>query len=233
MGKGSKFLLCLLCLLCLCLAACGEKKPVHRIEWQTAPAYLSEDVALPVEICALNGSCTDGESIYYLTKTRAEGERGVQLCGSMRRAGGGAVDHSYSPGFSVNRADFEEAMAPRWLANKRGEYVLDRDGQRIQEPKDVFYLPVEGQTVSGPLDGGRMEQIRAAMVVLALAPTEPQMENFWNLYNAIDHIYTEDMWDLYQIIREPAEAYFAGDKSLDETAALIQSRASIYVGEQR
>ena len=61
----------------LCLAACGEKKTVHKIDWQTAPAYLSEDVALPVETCALNGSCTDGERIYYLTETRAEGARNV------------------------------------------------------------------------------------------------------------------------------------------------------------
>ena len=59
------------------------------------------------------------------------------------------------------------------------------------------------------------------------------MENFWKLYNAIDHVYTDSTWDLYQIIREPAEAYFAGDKSLDEAAALIQSRAAIYVGEQQ
>ena len=67
-------------LACLCLAACGEKKTVHKIDWQTAPAYLSEDVALPVETCALNGSCTDGERIYYLTETRAEGARDFQLC---------------------------------------------------------------------------------------------------------------------------------------------------------
>ena len=30
-----------------------------------------------------------------------------------------------------------------------------------------------------------------------------------------------------------AEAYFAGDKTVDEAAALIQSRAAIYVGEQK
>ena len=152
--------------------------------------------------------------------------------GSLRRDGAGVTDHSYSPGFPVNRADFEQDMAPQWLVNKSGEYVLDKDGQRIQEPKDVFSLPMEGQIVRDPLDG-YIDQIRAAMVVIALAPTEPQMENFWKLYNAIDHVYTDSTWDLYQIIQEPAEAYFAGDKSLDEAAALIQSRAAIYVGEQQ
>ncbi len=37
-------------------------------------------MALPVETCTLNGSCTDGERIYYLTETRAEGARDFHLC---------------------------------------------------------------------------------------------------------------------------------------------------------
>ena len=36
-----------------------------------------------------------------------------------------------------------------------------------------------------------------------------------------------------EIIREEAEGYFAGDRELDETAALIQNRVSMYVNEQR
>ena len=152
--------------------------------------------------------------------------------GSMRREGGGVTDHSYSPGFPINRADFEEAIAPKWVVNTKGEYILDQEGERIQEPKDVFELPAEGQ--EPPQDEFHItEKFRASMVVLALAPTQPQMDNFWKLYNAIDHVYTEDVWDLYQIIREPADAYFAGDKSVDEAAALIQSKASIYMGEKQ
>ena len=150
----------------------------------------------------------------------------------MRREGGGVTDHSYSPGFPINRADFEEAIAPKWVVNTKGEYILDQEGERIQEPKDVFELPAEGQ--EPPQDEFHItEKFRASMVVLALAPTQPQMDNFWKLYNAIDHVYTEDVWDLYQIIREPADAYFAGDKSVDEAAALIQSKASIYMGEKQ
>ena len=39
--------------------------------------------------------------------------------------------------------------------------------------------------------------------------------------------------DLAPIVTEPAGAYFAGDKSLAETARLIQNRASLYVNESR
>lgn len=38
---------------------------------------------------------------------------------------------------------------------------------------------------------------------------------------------------IYAIIREEAEAYFAGDKTAEECASLIQNRASIYLAEQK
>ncbi len=52
------------------------------------------------------------------------------------------------------------------------------------------------------------------------------------LYNAAvpsQHIGPE----LLTIIREQVQPYFAGDKSVDETAALIQNRAQLYIGENR
>ncbi|MBQ4652289.1 MAG: hypothetical protein IJB78_06195, partial [Oscillospiraceae bacterium] len=38
---------------------------------------------------------------------------------------------------------------------------------------------------------------------------------------------------VYEIVLEQAEAYFAGQKSAEEVARLIQSKANIYVNEQR
>ena len=51
------------------------------------------------------------------------------------------------------------------------------------------------------------------------------------LYEAVDSVYR---WDdsLGQIIMEIAGACFAGDKTIDETAALIQNRAALYISEQ-
>lgn len=37
---------------------------------------------------------------------------------------------------------------------------------------------------------------------------------------------------IFQIIREEGQAYFAGDRSTEETARLIQNRAKIYLSEQ-
>ena len=38
---------------------------------------------------------------------------------------------------------------------------------------------------------------------------------------------------IMNIITEESAAYFAGSKTLDETAAMIQNRASLYVAEQK
>ncbi len=37
--------------------------------------------------------------------------------------------------------------------------------------------------------------------------------------------------DIMDIINEEAEAYFSGDKSAEDVAALIQNRVGIYLGE--
>ena len=38
---------------------------------------------------------------------------------------------------------------------------------------------------------------------------------------------------IYDIVKEQAQAFFADQKSIDEVARLIQSKANIYVNEQR
>ena len=70
------------------------------------------------------------------------------------------------------------------------------------------------------------------MEVYELFDDDVRRERFLELYNAAvpsQHIGPE----LLTIIREQVQPYFAGDKSVDETAALIQNRAQLYIGENR
>ena len=62
--------------------------------------------------------------------------------------------------------------------------------------------------------------------------TQAEYDQIMALYESVDNIYR---WDdsLGEIIMEIAGAYFAGDKTLDETAELIQNRAQLYVNEQK
>lgn len=39
--------------------------------------------------------------------------------------------------------------------------------------------------------------------------------------------------DIYAIIDEEAQAYFAGSRSLDDTATIIQNRVQLYIDEKR
>ena len=122
-------------------------------------------------------------------------------------------------GFPICREDFDRLFEPRWFRYENGEYALDQDGNRIEEPQDlscgIYYMDVE-----------------VSMMLYQLAPNEIQMERFWDLYHAIDRVESSNS-NIMRIIEEQAEIYFAGDKSLDETVDLIQRRAELYVNENR
>ena len=70
------------------------------------------------------------------------------------------------------------------------------------------------------------------MMAYLFAPTEAQMDRFWKLYESTEQI-TGRNDALLDIICEQAQPYFAGDKTLEETAKLIQNRASLYVNENK
>lgn len=127
-------------------------------------------------------------------------------------------------GFPVNKLDFDSLFEPQWFQrmDKAGnlEYVLDQDGNRIQNPEEITWVP------------NGYSNVDISMVLYCLAPNEAQMERFWDLYNAIDSMAGNDR-EIMDILLEEAGPYFAGDKSLDETADLIQSRVSVYVNENR
>ena len=61
--------------------------------------------------------------------------------------------------------------------------------------------------------------------------TDEEWEQYEGLINSITKI---DMYDsnIYNIVWEAAGAYFAGDKTLDETVALLQNRVGLYINEQ-
>ena len=124
--------------------------------------------------------------------------------------------------FPINASAFEQSIKPQYFTYADGTYALDRDGNPIEAPKGLSAIPSASLPEDFPLQ----------MVIYELAPSEAQMERFWKLYNSIDHVCTEDA-ALLDIILEQAQPYFAGDKALDETADLIQRRASLYVNENR
>jgi hypothetical protein len=80
------------------------------------------------------------------------------------------------------------------------------------------------------------ERIGAILAAQTNPAKVAQLEAYYAMLgdtlNESDALYVIDV-PLYTIILEETAAYFAGDKSAEECARVIQSRASLYVGEQR
>ena len=111
--------------------------------------------------------------------------------------------------FPINRSDFERmaelAMTPE---------MEEKAGVLQEVPK------LSRQYVS---DG-----IEIDVTVNAL--TQEEYDQIMELYNAAEGIVDYDV-NLMNIITEQAGAYFAGDRSLDDTVAAIQSRVGLYLAE--
>ncbi len=64
------------------------------------------------------------------------------------------------------------------------------------------------------------------------AATAEETQRYEDLLNSIDKIELCDK-TVFDIVQESLDAYFAGDKTLDEVIALIQNRVTLYVNENR
>ena len=118
----------------------------------------------------------------------------------------GTVDISGN-GFYINRTDFEQAME-LVMTPKMDE--INGDLQEI--PRMNYEVPGGGDHIS--ID----------------ALTQEEYDQLMDLYNATEGTSDYDI-NLMNIITEQAGAYFAGDRSLDDTVAAIQSRVELYLAE--
>ena len=124
---------------------------------------------------------------------------------------------SNSYGFPTNRAAFEqrlkEAMTPQYEKDADGNYKVDANGERIERS-------VGGSSLGNGIDF----QIYAV--------SQPMADKLMEAINNTTRT-TSANEEILKIVTEQAEAFFAGDKSAEEVAKLIQSKANIYVNEQR
>ena len=123
-------------------------------------------------------------------------------------------------GFAVNKETFEEQMQAGmeyWTDPYTGEVFLDANGDPVE------FTPW-GIGVGSPGD--------IVLMAYLFAPSEVQMDRFWKLYEATEQVSGRND-ALLDIVMEEADVYFAGDKTLDETAKLIQNRVQLYVNENR
>lgn len=128
------------------------------------------------------------------------------------------TDKYQSGGFYLptNRKTFEEklraSMVVEYQKDPNGNYLLDENGERIPLPKGGF------------TDGINTYEIYAT--------TEEQAQQLRSVIDSATKLMDYDE-SIIKIVSEQAAAYFSGQKSAREVAKLIQSKASIYINEQR
>ena len=106
----------------------------------------------------------------------------------------------------------EESMIVEYQQDPNGNYLLDENGERI---------PVSKGMVS---DGVNTYEIYAT--------TQEQADQLRQAVKDATKLMNYDM-SIVNIVTEQAAAYFSGQKSAEEVAKLIQSKANIYINEQR
>ena len=120
-------------------------------------------------------------------------------------------------GLPVNIAAFnkklEEAMTPEYQKDADGNYLLDENGERIEVSRGGI----------GFADGTTYD---------IYAMTQEQADKLMELINTTERA-AEYNSSIFDIVQEQAQAFFAGQKSAEEVARLVQSKANIYVNEQR
>ncbi len=107
----------------------------------------------------------------------------------------------------------QEAMTVTYQTDENGQPLLDENGEKLVEPKATYYG-----------NDGESSSIDAM--------SQAQADQVMALYNSI-HTMNGSNDAIYNIVTEEAGAYFAGQRSLNDVASIIQNRVGLYVAEQK
>ena len=147
--------------------------------------------------------------------------------------------------FPVNQAAFDaklkEMMTEEYQTDDNGNVMKDDNGNPIRIPKITYYTDGNGTMTGYSTGNGGVAVMQASAdgsvemgengEVNVYAMTQEQADEILGLINATTAVYGYDE-SIMGIITDEAAPYFAGEKSLDDTVSMIQSRVNLYVAEQ-
>ena len=165
-----------------------------------------------------NGSYMTVISGYAMSSKCADKDAAWQFLRSFLSSKGSDDLYSYYGGFPVNKAQLEErlkeAMTVEYVKDENGKFAVDENGERI--PLAKF--------------GVWSEELNEPIYIYSI--TQEQADKVMDVIQSTTRLYDEDT-TILDIICELTDAFFAGEKTAEETARLIQAKLSIYVNEQR
>ena len=107
----------------------------------------------------------------------------------------------------------DEAMTPEYEKDEEGNILLDENGEKVMIARNWYWK-----------DDGTEVPIYAM--------SQEQADKLWEAVTTCTKVKGYDT-SILEIVSEQAQAFFAGQKTAQDVARLIQSKASIYVNEQR
>ncbi len=113
----------------------------------------------------------------------------------------------------VYQKQLDDAMLAEYEKDENGNFKLDENGERIQIPRGSYMM-----------EDGTEHYIYAM--------TQEQADKLWEAVTTCNKIVDYDT-SIVDIVLEQAQAYYAGQKSAEEVARLIQNKVKIYINEQR
>ncbi len=126
-----------------------------------------------------------------------------------------AKNEYYSESFSSKKAELEEQvqekMKPQYLEDEHGQPYKDENGQPILNTRSVWYGDWEYE-----FHVSTQAEMDQEMAIIKQARAGRGVDQ-----------------QILTIIKEEAAAYFAGQKTVDSVASVIQSRVQLYINETR
>ena len=130
-------------------------------------------------------------------------------------------ENNYYYGFPISQAAFDaemtDIMTEQYQLDEKGEQVdWDGDGEPDKAIRGSYETMENGETVYKDV----------------YALTQEDIDQILGVINSTRSVYDYDQ-EILDIITDEVAAYFAGDKDVQTTANMIQSRVNLYVQEQR
>ena len=159
------------------------------------------------------GSIMRIDSGYAMSRTSTHKDQVWEFLRGMLTEEGQAEVYTIPTNRHVFEKKLEELMTPTYRKDAEGNYILDENGERVQESR-----------------GGWIDENGTEHSIYAM--TQEQADEVMNVITTCTRV-ADYSSSIYSIVAEQAEAFFSGQKSVDDVARLIQSKANIYVNEQR
>ena len=130
-------------------------------------------------------------------------------------------ENNYYYGFPISQAAFDAEMTDIMTE----QYQLDENGEQVDWDGD-------GEPDKAIRGGYETMENGERVYKDVYALTQEDIDQILGVINSTHSVYDYDQ-EILDIITDEVAAYFAGDKDVQTTANMIQSRVNLYVQEQR